>query len=184
MREDRDDENFSERLPPQTDFLAFAALSSYRPVPQAWRVGVADVRDSTGALRAGRYRDASLLSAAVIGAALNAVRPLQIPYRFGGTAQCCASLLGACCAEGQIFFGTYRATDLVATCLVETYQQRHQHFIDTASGGFSRAAALKAQARGLTPSASDSAPPPGSPRALEAGRPRRFQTGLQRQGWG
>lgn len=45
---------------------------------------VADVQNSTRAIQEGRYRDINTVGGSTIAAVLNAVKPLKIPYVFGG----------------------------------------------------------------------------------------------------
>lgn len=66
------------------DFAGFAEAANYRPLPPGWLVVVADIVDSTGAIAAGRYREINAIGAATIVALINALRPLAIPYQFGG----------------------------------------------------------------------------------------------------
>lgn len=71
-------------IPVLTDFLEVAALDRYAELPADWSVAVADVRGSTAAIRAGRYKDVNLLAVTAIASLVNAVRPLRIPFVFGG----------------------------------------------------------------------------------------------------
>ncbi|MFO1458872.1 MAG: DUF3095 domain-containing protein [Verrucomicrobiota bacterium] len=71
-------------IPVLSDFLEVAALDRYAELPGEWSVAVADVRGSTAAIRAGRYKDVNLLAVTAIAAMVNAVRPLRIPFVFGG----------------------------------------------------------------------------------------------------
>jgi len=45
---------------------------------------IADVQNSTQAIQQGRYRDINTIGGSAIAAVLNAVKPLKIPYVFGG----------------------------------------------------------------------------------------------------
>ena len=77
-------ERFYSDVPVQDDFRAVSRLGSYAQAPADWHVAVADVQGSTDAVRAGRYKDVNLLGASCIMAVLNATRPVEIPYVFGG----------------------------------------------------------------------------------------------------
>jgi hypothetical protein len=77
-------DEFFNRLPARHDFSDLTVLGSYQPLPEDWLVCIADVANSTGAIKAGRYKDVNLLGAATIAAVVNALRPLEIPYSFGG----------------------------------------------------------------------------------------------------
>jgi hypothetical protein len=56
----------------------------YTPVPDDWGVAIADVRDSTGAIRRGLYKEVNVIGASVIAGVLNAVGTRRIPYVFTG----------------------------------------------------------------------------------------------------
>ncbi len=68
-------------------FSAFGELSNsehYHELSADWWVIITDIQGSTKAIQEGRYKDVNLIGAASIMAILNAVRPLEIPYVFGG----------------------------------------------------------------------------------------------------
>jgi len=71
-------------IPILEDFLDVAAFERYVEIPEDWWVAVADVQGSTVAIQAGRYKDVNLLGVTTIAAMVNAVRPLRIPFVFGG----------------------------------------------------------------------------------------------------
>ncbi len=77
-------ERFYADLPPFRDFVEFADLDAYRPVPADWVVMAADVRGSTDAIAAGRYKDVNMVGAACIIAILNACGETEVPFVFGG----------------------------------------------------------------------------------------------------
>jgi hypothetical protein len=77
-------DDFYETLPVFGDFVDLTRLDLYQPLPDDWWVAVADIRGSTRAISEGRYRDVNSISAAAMAAVLNACKPLQIPYVFGG----------------------------------------------------------------------------------------------------
>lgn len=56
----------------------------YAPIPEDWLIAVADVVNSTGAVKAGRYHEVNYLGAAVIVAAGNAAPELSLASVFGG----------------------------------------------------------------------------------------------------
>ena len=58
--------------------------SVYHEVPADWCLILTDVRGSTKAIQEGRYREVNMLGAGSITAVLNAIRPMDIPYVFGG----------------------------------------------------------------------------------------------------
>jgi len=77
-------EDFYAKLPIITDFSAVTRAESYAPLPHDWHVALADVRDSTAAVRAGRYKSVNAVGAAAITAVLNAAGGIEIPFSFEG----------------------------------------------------------------------------------------------------
>jgi hypothetical protein len=75
---------FYAGLEPFTRFAQVADPTRYVAAPADWIVVLADIKGSTEAARAGRYKDVNLVGAACITAALNATRDLDLPYAFGG----------------------------------------------------------------------------------------------------
>lgn len=76
--------DFYTRLPIDDNFASVADTAGYTPVPEGWSVLFADIADSTGAIRAGRYKDVNVLGASVLAGAFSAFRTLDIPFVFGG----------------------------------------------------------------------------------------------------
>ena len=75
-------EGFYAGLTVVADFGAVTRAESYAPLPDDWHVAVCDVRDSTGAVRMGRYKSVNAVAAAAITAVLNAdVRKFVDIYR-------------------------------------------------------------------------------------------------------
>lgn len=79
-----DNEGFYENLPPVTRFSSLAACSSYQELPADWAVIVADIKNSTDAIRRGEYKAVNAAGVCVIAAVVNLAKPLRIPYVFGG----------------------------------------------------------------------------------------------------
>ncbi len=77
-------EHFYAELPAFDDFEGFTDFDAYAPVPADWVVLAGDVRGSTAAIAAGRYKAVNLVGAAVLTAVLNACRGVDLPYVFGG----------------------------------------------------------------------------------------------------
>jgi hypothetical protein len=75
---------FYAELEPFSNFAEVADPRHYAPAPDDWLLVIADIKGSTGAARAGRYKDVNLVGAACITATLNATRGLDLPYVFGG----------------------------------------------------------------------------------------------------
>jgi len=76
--------NFYTDLPAVKPFLAVVNPAVYADAPGDWYVMVTDVTNSTEAIASGRYREVNLLGASSIIAVLNALRPLEVPFVFGG----------------------------------------------------------------------------------------------------
>jgi len=79
-----DSDRFYSALPPFSSFSDFADLDAYAPVPEDWVVMITDVRGSTKAIAAGRYKDVNMVGAASITAVLNVCGDIEIPFVFGG----------------------------------------------------------------------------------------------------
>lgn len=77
-------ENFYDNLPGFKEFNKFVDASLYKKLPEDWHIAVADVEGSTKEISAGRYREVNSVGAASIAAVLNAVKPVKIPFVFGG----------------------------------------------------------------------------------------------------
>ena len=80
-----DGPTFYAGLEPFSDFAQLADPARYVPAPDDWLVVLADIKGSTEAARAGRYKDVNLVGAACITATLNATPGLDLPYAFGGS---------------------------------------------------------------------------------------------------
>ena len=78
------DANFFADLPAFETFSDVVRSELYRDVPSSWHVLLSDVRGSTLAIEAGRYRDVNAVGVATIVALRNAVPDLDLPYVFGG----------------------------------------------------------------------------------------------------
>jgi len=79
-----DNETFYENLTGFPEFNQFTQLTWYTPLPEDWLVVITDVQESTRAVQEGKYRDVNSLGASSIVALLNAVKPVKIPFVFGG----------------------------------------------------------------------------------------------------
>lgn len=75
---------FYAQLPPLTAFAAITDPRSFTRLPDDWLVVITDVRGSTRAIAEGRYKEVNMIGAASIVALLNAARPVEIPFVFGG----------------------------------------------------------------------------------------------------
>lgn len=84
MVPERDEADFYASLKPFDRFADVANPAVYARVPESWMVLITDVKGSTKAIEAGRYKDVNALGVSTITAVLNEVRDTQIPYVFGG----------------------------------------------------------------------------------------------------
>ena len=75
---------FYQNLPGFSDFRGITHAANFSPAPEDWKVIITDVKDSTHAIEAGRYKDVNTVAAAAIVSAHNAMGNLEFPYVFGG----------------------------------------------------------------------------------------------------
>ncbi|TVR07691.1 MAG: DUF3095 domain-containing protein [Planctomycetota bacterium] len=71
-------------IPAFTDIRQVTQSQWFHPLPSDWTVFISDVRGSTRAIEAGRYKDVNTLGAASIAAVSNALGHLDFPFVFGG----------------------------------------------------------------------------------------------------
>jgi Protein of unknown function (DUF3095) len=76
--------DFYESLPVFRDFTQVADETCFRPLPGDWIIGVADVQQSTRAIRENRYKAVNMAGAAVIASIANALKGRDFPFVFGG----------------------------------------------------------------------------------------------------
>src|SRR6185503_5718401 len=77
-------DDFYESLPVFRDFTQVADETCFSPLPADWMVGLADVRQSTKAIRENRYKAVNMAGAAVIASVANALKGRDFPFVFGG----------------------------------------------------------------------------------------------------
>lgn len=77
-------DTFYTGLPALEDFAEVADPAHYTPVPDDWLVAVGDVRNSTGAIENGQYKEVNVVGGSLIAATLNVVGPYAVPYMFAG----------------------------------------------------------------------------------------------------
>lgn len=75
---------FYADLPAFHQFEEVASAHVYTPVPVGWHVLITDIRGSTRAIEAGRYKDVNALGVSTIIAVVNRLRGVDFPYVFGG----------------------------------------------------------------------------------------------------
>jgi hypothetical protein len=77
-------ENFYSQLPLLDNFIQITDLGNFFDVPDDWYIVVTDIRGSTKAIEAGKYKEVNLLGACSIVAVLNVAGETEIPFVFGG----------------------------------------------------------------------------------------------------
>jgi hypothetical protein len=77
-------DDFYAKIPAFRDRGGLSDPANYHEAPADWLVVLSDVRGSTVAIEAGRYKDVNIVGASAIIAILNAVGRAPIPYVFGG----------------------------------------------------------------------------------------------------
>ncbi|NNK16512.1 MAG: DUF3095 domain-containing protein [Sulfitobacter sp.] len=77
-------DQFYDRLPRVDSFGALTGSAMFKPLPDDWWIGVADIQDSTGLIEAGQYKTVNMVGAAVISAMVNALEGREFPFVFGG----------------------------------------------------------------------------------------------------
>ncbi|MFA6469502.1 MAG: DUF3095 domain-containing protein [Bacteroidota bacterium] len=77
-------DQFYEQLPAIDRFSDLSSTDVYQPLPDDWYVAVSDVKDSTGMIRRGKYKEVNLVGASTIMALLNITKSFSIPFIFGG----------------------------------------------------------------------------------------------------
>jgi len=84
MNDDPRSEDFYAALTPIRGFASVADPALYTPLPDGWLIGVADVADSTRAVRENRYKSVNMAGASVIAGITNALGHREFPFVFGG----------------------------------------------------------------------------------------------------
>lgn len=77
-------ENFYSQLPLLDNFLQISEIGNFVDVPDDWYIVVTDIRGSTKAIEAGKYKEVNLVGACSIVAVLNVAGQTEIPFVFGG----------------------------------------------------------------------------------------------------
>ena len=78
------DAAFYSGIPAFDDFGRLMDPSLYRPLPDGWLIGTADIVRSTEAIANQRYKAVNMAGAAVIAAMTNAMELRDFPFVFGG----------------------------------------------------------------------------------------------------
>lgn len=78
------DIHFYQQLDSFSNFEDLAQSHLYQEVPSDWSIIITDIKGSTQAIEAGRYRDVNLIGVASIVAATHVFNGVEIPFVFGG----------------------------------------------------------------------------------------------------
>jgi hypothetical protein len=78
--------DFYTNLPTLLHFKDATEAANFTPVPTDWHIVITDVRGSTKAIEAGKYKEVNTVGALCIAALINIAREnnIEIPYVFGG----------------------------------------------------------------------------------------------------
>lgn len=77
--------NFYEELSEFSDFKKVSDESLYKAAPNDWNVIAGDIRNSTGAIESGKYKEVNMAGATIIAAVSNIYKDIgYLPYAFGG----------------------------------------------------------------------------------------------------
>ncbi len=74
---------------------------NYQDVPEDWLIAITDVRNSTKAIEAGRYKAVNTMAAVTITAVLNSIPDIDVPFLFGGDG---ASIVFPPEVSNQVFY--------------------------------------------------------------------------------
>lgn len=77
-------DTFYQNLPVLPRFSDVAAVKAFTRMPDDWLVIIADVKDSTLAIREGRYKEVNMLGVSAIMAVVNNASQTDLPFVFGG----------------------------------------------------------------------------------------------------
>ncbi|HTQ84086.1 MAG TPA: DUF3095 domain-containing protein [Pseudolabrys sp.] len=80
----RTSDDFYAGLPVFRDFTQIVDEAKFRPLPDGWVIGTADVVQSIKAIADNRYKAVNMAGAAVIVAVTNALKGRDFPFVFGG----------------------------------------------------------------------------------------------------
>lgn len=76
--------HFYSQLQSISDFYELTESKNYSEVPSDWYLIITDIKSSTKAIEAGRYKDVNFVGAMSIVALLNLAKEIEIPFLFGG----------------------------------------------------------------------------------------------------
>jgi hypothetical protein len=77
-------DDFFKNLPLLKNYRDVAVAANFRAAPLDWYVVIADVANSTAAIKSGEYKNVNVLGAMTIIGLLNAAGNIEFPFVFGG----------------------------------------------------------------------------------------------------
>jgi hypothetical protein len=77
-------DDFFKNLPLLEHYRDVTVAANFRPAPPDWHVVIADVVNSTAAIKAGEYKNVNVLGAMTIIGLLNVAKNIEFPFVFGG----------------------------------------------------------------------------------------------------
>ncbi|GJM05583.1 MAG: hypothetical protein DHS20C09_15790 [marine bacterium B5-7] len=77
-------DEFYSKLPIHSDFSVVSDFSKYSKLPNDWFVVSADIKNSTGAIKAGKYKAVNTVGVSIITAVRNISPSILLPSIFGG----------------------------------------------------------------------------------------------------
>ena len=77
-------DNFYKNLQELKDFQDISKKSSFKDIPKDWYIIASDVKNSTQAIKDGKYKEVNILGALTIIAILNLKKEIELPFIFGG----------------------------------------------------------------------------------------------------
>jgi len=75
---------FFHEMPSMNNLKQITDIKQYQDVPEDWLIAITDVRNSTKAIEAGRYKAVNTMAAVTITAVLNSIPDTDVPFMFGG----------------------------------------------------------------------------------------------------
>ncbi len=76
--------DFFDRVPIIHRFSDIVDNKIYQPLPDDWHLIVSDIRDSTKAIKEGKYKQVNMAGASIITAICNEFKGINLPFTFGG----------------------------------------------------------------------------------------------------
>lgn len=71
-------------MPAMQSLKQITDVTQYQDVPNDWLIAITDVKGSTKAIEAGRYKAVNTMAAVTITAVLNSIPNIEVPFLFGG----------------------------------------------------------------------------------------------------